>query len=147
MTQLAALMFGDPDVLRGNIAMWMFLSVGAVALFVIFIPTVTWIESRRKEREAFYKAETFRRLAESSTDSGKAAVELLREQSRQEQIKRREGMKIGGVITLSVGVALVIFLRAMTTGEAGAPYLVGLIPALIGVAMLVYVYFMAAPVE
>ena len=147
MRQLATLMLGDPDILRGNVAMWMFLSIGALALFVFFIPTVTWIESRRKEREAFYKADTFRRLAESSTDSAKAAIELLREQSRQEQIKRREGMKIGGVITLSVGVALVIFLRAMTIGEAGAPYLCGLIPALIGVAMLVYVYFMAAPVE
>ncbi len=41
--------------------LWLFLSVGAVSLFVVFIPLVSWIDSRRKEREAFYKADTMRR--------------------------------------------------------------------------------------
>jgi hypothetical protein len=138
---------GPETAVFGNYGLWLFLSVGAVSLFVIFIPLITWIDSRRKEREAFYKAETFRRLAESTTDGAKSAVELLREEGRQEQIRKREGMKIGGVITLAVGVALSIFLRAMTGGEQGAPWLCGLIPAMIGASMLVYVYFLAAPVE
>jgi hypothetical protein len=145
MSNLALALFGAPEL--GGIGLWLFLSVGAVALFVVFIPLVTFIESRRKEREAFYKAETFRRLVEASSEGAKAAIELLREQERLKRIKTREGMKIGGIINIGVGLALVIFLRAMLGGEQGAPYLCGLIPGFIGVGMLVYVYILAAPVE
>jgi len=145
MAYLASLFFqNDFTVAREN-GLWLFLSVGAIALFVVFIPTVSWIDSRRKEREAFYKADTMRRISESSPDSAKAAIELLREQERAERLKKREGMKIGGLITLAVGIALVIFLRNQP-GDPGA-YLVGLIPGMIGIAMLVYVYVLAAPVE
>jgi hypothetical protein len=144
MTHLASMLFGSDEVFT-NYGMWLFLSIGAVALFVIFIPAVTWIDSQRKEREAFYKAETFRRVAESSGDGAKAAVELLREESRQKQQKMMEGMKIGGLINVGVGVGLVIFLRALIGAEP--VYLCGLIPGFIGIAMLVYVFFLAAPVE
>jgi hypothetical protein len=151
MTHLAISMFGDPEIT--NFGMWLFLSVGAVALFVVFIPTVTWLDLRRKEREAFYKAETFRRLAEASGDSAKAALELLREEGRIKAVKTREGIKIGGVINVGVGLSLVIFLHALLgphgpdNGSAGPVYLCGLIPGFIGIAMLVYVYFLAAPVD
>jgi hypothetical protein len=139
MTNLAMYMFGDSGM--SGFGLWMFLSIGAVALFVVFIPLTSWIESQRKEREAFYKAETFRRLAESSSDSAKAAIELLREQTRLETSKKREGMKIGGLINIGVGVGLMIFLHALVTD---APvYLCGLIPGLIGVALLVYALILA----
>ena len=59
---------------------------------------VTWIDSQRKEREAFYRAETFRRMAEAPGDGAKAAVEILREEERIKQIKVREGLKMAGVI-------------------------------------------------
>ncbi|MGH9593397.1 MAG: hypothetical protein ACRD5L_09930, partial [Bryobacteraceae bacterium] len=125
--------------------LWMFLSIGAVALFVVFLPLTSWIESQRREREAFYKAETTRRLAESSGEGAKAALEMMREQTRVQRIRKREGVKVGGLVNVAVGVALMIFLRALVTG---APvYLCGLIPGLIGVAMLVYVFFMAAPID
>lgn len=138
--------FDAKDFVMAN-GMWLFLAVSAIALFGIFLPVVTWIESRRREREAFYKAEMFRRLAESSNDSAKAALDLLREENRQEQVKKLEGIKIGGIITLGVGVGMVIFLCAMTGTGRGAPFLVGLIPAFVGFGMLVYVYFMAAPIK
>jgi DNA integrity scanning protein DisA with diadenylate cyclase activity len=121
----------------------MFLSVGAVALFVVFIPTVTFLDSRRKEREAFYKADTFRRMAEASGEGAKAAVELLREEERIKARKSLEGMKIGGLVTLAVGVALVILLWS----QHDRSYLVGLIPGLIGAALLSYALFLAPPVE
>ena len=127
--------------------LWVFLSIGAVALFVVFIPTVTWIDKQHKEREAFYKAETIRRVVEASGEGAKAALELLKAESRIEGQKKREGMKIGGVICIAVGVALVIFLRAIAGSEPDNPYLVGLIPALVGAALLVYVYALAAPLE
>ena len=142
MTNLAMMM---ADEMPGGFGLWMFLSIGAVALFVVFIPVTTWIDSQRKEREAFYKSETVRRLTESSGDGAKAAIELLREQERLGQMKKREGMKIGGVINLAVGIALMIFLHALISGEP--VYLCGLIPGLIGVALLAYALLLSPKPE
>ena len=143
MTNLAMTIF---EPMGGGFGLWMFLSIGAVALFVVFIPLTSWIDSQRREREAFYKAETMRRLTESSSEGAKAAIELLREQDRMERTKKREGMKIGGLINIAIGVALMVFLHALVTD--GAPvYLCGLIPGLIGVALLAYALFLAPKVE
>jgi hypothetical protein len=125
--------------------LWFFLSIGAVSLFVVFIPLVTFMENRRKEREAFYKAETMRRLTESSSEGAKTALEMMREQGRVERIKSREGLKIGGLINVGVGGGLLVFLHSFMGGRS--PWLVGLIPGLVGVAMLVYVFFLASPIE
>ena len=76
-----------------SMGMWAFLTISSVVMFGIFIPVVSWIEGRRKEREAFYKADTIRRLAESSGEGAKAAVDLLREQDRQQRSKTREGRR------------------------------------------------------
>jgi hypothetical protein len=120
--------------------------IAIVSPFVMIIFAI-WFGTRKREREAFYKAETMRRITESSSEGAKAAIDLLREEEHLKRIKAREGMKIGGLICLAVGVAAVIFLWAMTKTDPGAPYLVGLVPAFIGVALLVYVFFMAGPVE
>src|ERR1035437_2182599 len=144
MNYMALLLFGGDAFPSPVIGMWMFLSIGAVALFVVFLPITTWFEARRKEREAFYKADTMRRLAESSGEGAKAAIELLKEESRQKWIRTREGLKIAGLINLAVGIALIIFLRALIGNEP--VYLCGLIPGFIGVAMLVYALFLAPPV-
>jgi hypothetical protein len=145
MTNLALQLINGGDF--PGMGLWLFLSVGAVSLFVVFIPLVSWIDSRRKEREAFYKADTMRRVAESSGEGAKAAIQLMREQDRLTRIKTLEGIKIGGLINLAVGVGLTIFLRAMLGASQGSPYLCGLIPGFIGVAMLTYSLFLAAPVE
>jgi hypothetical protein len=146
MTHLALFLPNDPDVLM-SYGMWAFLSIAAVSLFVVFIPLTHWIDARRKEREAFYKAETIRRLTEASGEGAKAAMDLLREEDRLQRVKRLEGMKIGGVITIAVGVALTILCGYEKSGGLGEGGLAGLIPGLIGGAMLVYVFFMAAPVD
>jgi hypothetical protein len=146
MMHIAGVVFGGDEVFS-SFGLWAFLSVGAVALFAVFIPLVTWMDTRRKEREAYYKAETFRRIAEASGDGAKAALELMREEARQKQIKTIEGLKIGGLINIAVGVALTIFLFFLLGGTSTSPWLCGLIPGMIGVAMLVYVFFMARPVE
>jgi hypothetical protein len=142
MAHLAMLLFGAPDM--EGMGLWLFLSVASVSLFVVFIPMVTWIGSRQQEREAYYKAETIRRVAEASSDGAKATIDLVREQNRINLIKIREGLKIGGVISLGVGIGLVGFLVPLAGSQVA---LCGLIPCMIGLAMLVYVYFLAAPVE
>ena len=143
MTHLA-LSFVESDNIFGSFGLWAFLSVGAVALFGIFLPVNIWLESRRKEREAFYKAETLRRVSEASGDAGKASIDFLREQNRIAQMKTIEGLKIGGLIMTAIGIGVVVLLWVL----AGPTISVcGLIPLLMGLAMLAYVYFLAAPVQ
>jgi hypothetical protein len=120
--------------------------VGTVAVFT-FITITSWLDSQRKEREAFYKSETLRRITESSGEGAKQAVELLREEDRLKQIRAREGLKIGGVVCLAAGIGLTALLLSLEGTGQGSPYLVGLIPGLVGVALLVYVYLLAAPLE
>jgi hypothetical protein len=129
---------------RIPMAMFAFLSIGAFALFGIFLPVTVWLENRRKEREAYYRAEMMRRLAESSGEGAKAAIELLREEEHMRHAKKLDGMKIGGLVNIAVGVGLGAMLWSVA-GQSGGPYLVGLIPMLIGVALLIYVFFMADP--
>jgi hypothetical protein len=114
-----------------------------VGLFT-FLVFVVWFGTRQKEREAFYKSETLRRITESSGEGAKQAIDLLREEERLKRIKTREGVKLGGLINIGVGIGLIIFLW-MLVGPKVA--LCGLIPGLVGVAMLVYVFYLAAPVE
>ncbi|MGD0293923.1 MAG: hypothetical protein ABSB30_08710 [Terracidiphilus sp.] len=120
--------------------------VGTVAVFTFLIFSVRF-SSQQKDREAFYRSENLRRITESSGEGAKAAIELLKEEDRLNRIKSREGMKIGGLICVAVGVAMVIFMWAISKTDPDIPYLVGLIPGLIGVALLAYVYLLAAPVE
>jgi hypothetical protein len=140
MDNLAMVFNGIPM----DFGLWMFLSIGAVSLFVVFIPLVSWIDSRRKEREAYYKADMMRRLAESSGEGARSALELLHAEEHMKAVRQREGLKIGGLVNVAVGIGLIFMLRSLI--GPGGPYLVGLIPALVGVALLVYVFLMSDPV-
>jgi hypothetical protein len=131
------------------------LAIPVILIVFTFTANVHWTNMRRKEREAFYRAETLRRITEASGDGAKAALELMKEDERVRARKSREGLKIGGLINVALGIGLVIAFHAMfgsgggpvTSSGTGSVYLCGLIPGLIGVAMLVYVYMLAAPVE
>lgn len=151
MTHLILQLIADPEAFVATNGFWIFLAVSSIALFGIFLPIATWLGHRQKEREAFYKAETMRRISEATGEGGKAAIQLLREEERIKAYKVREGLKIAGVINVGVGISLIIFLRALLPGSgqggSGPVYLCGLIPGLIGVAMIVYVYCMAPPVD
>ena len=123
---------------------FLFLAVASVAMFS-FIAVASWASARRKEREAYYRSETIKRVAELQGSGGQSVVEVLREEQRLEGIRKVEGMKLGGLITLAVGIGLVAFLRPMMAAvhDPAPAYLVGLIPGLIGIALLVYAYVLA----
>jgi amino acid transporter len=137
---------GKEEIMNPTVVVFFVPIVGIISVFTMIIFGIRY-GTQRKEREAFYRAENLRRITESSGEGAKAAIELLKEEEHLKRIKAREGMKIGGLVCVAVGVAMVIFLWAMTKTDPGAPYLVGLIPGFIGVALLVYVFFMAGPVE
>ena len=127
--------------------LFLFLSVVMVSVFS-FVSIAVWTEARRKERESYYKAESTRRLAEMPAEAAQQVIEVLKEEARIRQaelhtkdVKVIEGMKIGGLVNIAVGVALMFLIRG--TSQETSAYLVGLIPGLIGVALLVYALFMA----
>jgi hypothetical protein len=116
------------------VALWEFLSIGAVALFS-FLAIASWSESRRREREAYYKSEAIRKLADATPEIAASALDFLREQERIDKERVRAQIKIGGLVTCGVGIGIMVFLAALIRD---APiYLCGLIPLLVGVALLV----------
>lgn len=121
----------------GHVAVAIFLPVLMVSVFA-FTSIATWSDARRREREAFYRSETLKKIAESTGPGGAAALEILREQDRMAHRRRRDDQRLGGLVTIAAGVGLLIFLRAMVPHEAA--YLVGLIPLFVGVALLAHTY-------
>ena len=114
--------------------------VGSIALFS-FLSVAVWSDTRRKEREEYYKNETLKKIAESSGEGAKAAIELLHEQNKNVTKRRLEGMKLGGLITAVVGIGVMALLRGLVRDEP--VYLAGLIPLLIGAALLTYTFLLA----
>jgi len=114
--------------------------VGSIALFS-FLSVAAWSDARRREREEYYRNETLKKIAESSGEGAKAAIELLREQNKNVIKRRLEGMKLGGLITAVVGIGVMVLLHGIANDEP--VYLAGLIPLLIGLALLLYTFVLA----
>jgi Flp pilus assembly protein TadB len=114
--------------------------VGSIALFS-FLAVTTWSDARRKEREAYYTTDALKKISESSAEGAKSAVEYLREQNKSAAQRRVEGLKLGGLITAAVGVGVMVLIRGLNHDEPA--YLVGLIPLLVGLALLVYAFGLA----
>jgi Domain of unknown function (DUF6249) len=122
--------------------LFLFLSVGAVALFG-FLAVAAWSGARQLERESYYRNDMLKKLAESDTNSAAATLAYLQEKERateaKKDAKKREGYLVGGLVNMGVGIGLIAFLSAITNDKP-AIGLVGLIPALIGVALLISAY-------
>ncbi len=122
----------------------MLIFLGPMAL-LFFVAIRFLSRSPRAEREAYYHAEMIKKIVESGAGSA-PAIEYLREQERIKAAKRLGGIKLGGLINIAVGFALIPCLAWLLPrfAEVGA---VGLIPLFIGVAMLVYAFWLAPKPE
>ncbi|HKF23893.1 MAG TPA: DUF6249 domain-containing protein [Candidatus Angelobacter sp.] len=120
--------------------------VVAIVCVFTFISIAAWSDARRKEREAYYKSETLKKIAEAPGTGGQTALEYLREEERSSHRRREqqasEGRKLGGLVLIAVGVGLMLLLWGVADQDAKGVYLVGAIPFLIGVALLVYSYML-----
>jgi hypothetical protein len=124
-------------------AVFIMIGVGALGLFG-FLAVERWAHARRREREAFYRNESIKKIAETQGAGAASALELFREQERSAAKKIREHNKLAGLICVGVGTGLMIFLKGI--GDDRPDYLVGLIPTLAGVALMIYA-FLIAPKE
>jgi hypothetical protein len=94
-----------------------------------------------REREAFYRSETVKKIAELEGGPA-AAMEYLREDEKKSARRRARAILLGGMITAASGIALMVFLVVIVKDQE--VYLAGLIPVLVGAALIAY-SFISAP--
>lgn len=121
----------------------LFIPIVSVICVFTFISIASWADARRKEREAYYKSETLKKIAESQGLGATSALELMREEERITVRRQRQGQRMGGLVAVAVGIALIPFLWFVLDPEDKAVALAGLFPLLIGAAMLFYSYVLA----
>lgn len=121
---------------------YLFLSIAAVSL-CSFTAVVIWVKERRREREAYYTSETVKKIAELQGPNVNAAVEFFRDAERNVVLRRLEGLKVGGLLAIAVGLGMGIVLRAVGRNDPDPDFLIGVIPMLVGAALLIYAYILA----
>ena len=115
-------------------------ATGSISLFS-FLAVATWSDSRRREREAFYRTEVLKKLSENPSAENQPILQMLRDDQDKKARSRMEGLKLGGFITSVVGIGLAVFLHAVDDSEQ--VWTVGIIPLLIGLTLLFYAFFLA----
>ena len=114
-----------------------FLSV-AVTASLSFVAVMVWLGQRNKERQQYYRTETMKKIAESG--SAAAAIEYARELDRMARARSRDGMRLGGLISMAAGLGLIAFVSGVE--EPGERvHLVGLIPFLVGLVLFLFAQF------
>jgi uncharacterized membrane protein (GlpM family) len=128
----------------GAVLSIIFMLVSLVAVFS-FVALLSWIKGRRREREAFYHSEVLKKMVDKPEAGGQNLLEMMRQEERNAQIRRREGLKLGSLIVTAVGAGLIVFLAAVDRDEPA--WVCGVIPLLIGIAMFAYVYLLAPKIN
>jgi peptidoglycan/LPS O-acetylase OafA/YrhL len=124
-------------------------TLGILALALVltglfsFLSVFVWAHQRRREREAYYRSETLRRFSETAGAAPALLVQALQEDEHNSVRRRLEACRLAGVITLAVGIAMMVFIKAVDARSVEPSYLVGLIPVSIGLGLLFYVYVLA----
>jgi hypothetical protein len=124
-------------------------TLGILALALVltglfsFMSVFVWAHQRRREREAYYRSETLRRFSENGGSARELLIQALQEDERHNVRRRLEACKLAGVTTVAVGVAMMIFIKAVDARSVEPSYLVGLIPVSVGLSLLLYVYVLA----
>ena len=128
---------------------WTVFLIPVVALVCVFtfVSIATWSENRRKEREAYYRNDTFQKMLDGSPESAEQVRALIHEAEERRELRRAQntkmGLKLGGLITTVAGLGLAVFLYYLVPEDP--VYLVGLIPLLVGVVLALFGFFMSPP--
>jgi len=111
-----------------------------------FLSVMVWSRERRREREAYYRSEALRRAVDTAGARLEVLLDVLREEERIAMRQRREAHKVGGLVMIAVGVGMAVFLRAVDQRDPDPAYIVGIIPVLVGVALLLHAYVLSPEV-
>jgi hypothetical protein len=112
---------------------------------IIWLGFVIWTGDKRKEREAFYRNELLKKIVDSPAGSTQSVLDMMHQQEREAQIRKREGLKLAGIILIAAGIGLGTFLALIEKEDP--VWAVGLLFLLVGIALFSYVTFMAPRVE
>ena len=119
-----------------------FLAAAAIGLFS-FLSVTVWADQRRREREAFYRSEVLKEIALNPAQGGAVTLEIMRAEEQAAARKRSEGLKIGGLVNIAIGIAAGILFAVAPAAHKGLYFLIGIILFMIGAALLLYVYRLA----
>jgi len=100
-----------------------------------------WPKYKGKALASFHRSELLRKIADSQGDAADKVLEMIRQEEAEAKIRRREGLKMGGLITAAAGLGVTAVLAVLVPDRP--VWVIGLIPFLIGIALVVYVLFMA----
>ena len=130
------------EFVRPEIMVFVFLIFASISFFT-YLSIMAFVNGRRKERDAYYRNETVRRLTESQGAGADAAIEVIREEDRLQIRRRVESVKLGGLVTVAIGLGLMVFFFFVDrdTHEIGVS--LGSVPLLVGVSLLLYAYALA----
>lgn len=130
------------EFVRPEIMVFVFLIVASIAFFS-YLSIMAFVNGRRKERDAYYRNETVRRLTESQGAGAAATIDVLREEDRLQIRRRVESIKLSGLVTVAIGLGLMVFFFFVDhdTREIGVS--LGSVPLLVGASLLLYVYALA----
>ena len=119
----------------------MFIPIASSVALFSFLAVASWSDARRREREAYYTTEALKKIAESSGEGARAAMDYLQSKQKGVAQRRLEGMKLGGLITAAIGIGLGVFLHGVAREEP--VYLIGFMVFLIGLTLSVYAFALA----
>jgi hypothetical protein len=118
-------------------------SLAGVALFggvFTFLAVAVWSGNRTRERELYYRNELLKKAIETPGPEAAAVLAHIKDeeaaQARARAQEKRMGLVIGGLSAVGAGIGLMFFLHNLD-GPARATYMVGLVPVLVGMALLV----------
>lgn len=112
---------------------------GVVLMIVFaFVSVVIWTEARRKEREALYRNELLKKLAETPGTGAESVLANLREEEQRKHARRREYFTLGGILCAALGLAVLMghFLTPDTRNDGA--WALCFVPLMLGLALLVH---------
>ncbi len=119
------------DLLPAIAIVCVFGFVGVVASLGI------WTEARRRERDALYRSELLKKIAENPA-SAEPVLAHMRAEDTRKQRRRRDALMLGGLICCATGVGVAMFMLSVTDTREHGAWMVGTIPILVGMAMLAH---------
>src|SRR5262249_856946 len=108
-----------------------------------FLAVAAWSGNRTRERELYYRSEVLKKAMETTGPEPAAGLARLRDEdirrARTAMRAKRGGLLPGGMTVTAAGLGLMIFMRSLpdSTADARAFYLVGLMPLLVGIALMI----------